>query len=79
MWSKNENKLKSISKSQTKNNKILQFYNCLFGGDYQKLCDNNIIKSINHDMFLQKVTKNSFSAFDEKRCHLNSIQSIPWD
>ena len=30
-------------------------------------------------MFLQKVTKNSLSAFDEKRCYLNNIESIPWE
>ena len=29
-------------------------------------------------MFLQKVTEHSLSAFDEKRCYLNNIESIPW-
>ena len=28
------------------------------------------------NMFLQKVTKNSLSAFDEKRCYLNNIESM---
>ena len=50
----------------------------LFGKDYQKECDNYVIRSINHDIYLQKVTKNSLSAFDEKRCYLNNIESIPW-
>ena len=76
---KNENKLEGISNSQTKNIKFEEYYNCLFGGDYQKKCDNFKIKSKNYDMFHQKVTKNSLSAFDEKRCYLNNIQSIPWD
>ena len=72
------NKLKGISKSQSKNIKFEEYYNCLFGGDYKKECENYIIKSMNHEMYLQKVTKNSLSAFDEKRCYLNNIESIPW-
>ena len=28
---------------------------------------------------MQKVTKNSLSAFDEKRKYINNIESIPWD
>ena len=72
------NKLKGISKSQSKNIKFEEYYNCLFGGDYQRECENFVIRSIDHDMFLQKVTKNSLSAFDEKRCYLNNIVSIPW-
>ena len=30
-------------------------------------------------MYLQKITKNSLSAFDEKRKYINNIESIPWD
>ena len=75
---KNTNKLKGISKSQTKDIKFEEYYNCLFGNEYQKECDNYVIRSINHEMYLQKVTKNSLSAFDEKRCYLNNIESIPW-
>ena len=73
-----KNKLKGISKSQIKNIKFEEYYNCLFGGDHKKECDNYVIRSLNHDMFLQKVTKNSLSAFDEKRCYLRNIESIPW-
>ena len=29
-------------------------------------------------MFMQKVTKNSLSSFDEKRKYINNIESIPW-
>ena len=72
------NKLKGISKSQSKNIKFEEYYNCLFGGDYKKECENYIIKSMNHDMFLQKVTKNCLSAFDEKRLYINNIVNIPW-
>ena len=75
---KNINKLKGISKSQTKDIKFEEYYNCLFGGDYKKECDNYVIRSINHNMYLQRVSKNSLSAFDEKRCYIDNIHSIPW-
>ena len=48
-----KNKLKGISKRQSKNIKIEEYYNCLFGGKYQQECDNYIIQSINHEMYLQ--------------------------
>ena len=48
-----KNKLKGISKSQSKNNKFEEFYNCLFGGKYQQECDNYIIRSIKNEMYLQ--------------------------
>ena len=37
---KSKNKLKGISKSQSKHIKFEEYYNCLFGGGYQKECDN---------------------------------------
>ena len=30
-------------------------------------------------MYMQKITKNSLSAFDEKGCYLNNIECKPWD
>ena len=51
----NKNKLKDVFKSQSKHNKIEHYYNCLFGGEYQKECDNYNIRSINHEMYLQQV------------------------
>ena len=50
-------KLKGISKSQSKNIKFEECKNCLDGEDYQQECDNYIIRSINHDLVLQKVKK----------------------
>ena len=47
--------------------------------NYQKECENYIIRSVNHEMYMQKVTKNSLSAFDEKRKYINNIESEPWD
>ena len=52
-----KNKLKGISKSQSKNIKFEEYYNCLFGREYQQECDNYILRSINHEMVLQKVKK----------------------
>ena len=39
----NKNKIKGISKSQSEHIKFEEYYNCLFGGEYQKECDNYII------------------------------------
>ena len=63
----NKNKRKGISKSQSKHIKFEEYYNCLFGKEYQKECDNYIIRSINHEMVLQKVKKSTLSIFDDKR------------
>ena len=72
----------NLKVSQNLKQSIINFddyYNCLFAGNYRKECENFIIKSMNHDMFLQKVTKNSLSAFEEKRCYLNETESLPWN
>ena len=50
-----KNKIKGISKSQSKHIKFEEYYNCLFGEEYQKECDNYILRSINHEMVLQEV------------------------
>ena len=47
--------LKGISKSQSKNFQFEEYKKCLDGEDYQQECDNYIIRSINHEMVLQKV------------------------
>ena len=60
-----KNKIKGISKSQSKHNKFEEYYNCLFGKEYQKECDNYIIRSINHEMILQKLKKSTLSIFDD--------------
>ena len=74
-----KNKIKGISKSQSKHIKFEEYYNCLFGGEYQKECDNYIIRSINHEMVLQEVKKSTLSIFDDKRCYINNIESRPWN
>ena len=74
-----KNKLKVISQSQSKHIKFEEYYNCLFGGEYQKECDNYIIQSLNHEMYLQRVRKSTLSQFDDKRYFINETESIPWN
>ena len=74
-----KNKLKGISKSRSKNIKFEEYYNCLFGKEYQQECDNYILRSINHEMILQKVKKSTLSIFDDDRCYINNIESKPWN
>ena len=74
-----KNKLKGISKSQSKNSKFEEYYNCLFGKEYQRECDKYIIRSLNHEMYLQDIKKSTLSIFDDKRCYKKNIESIPWE
>ena len=76
---RNKNKLKGISKSQSKYIKSEEYKKCLDGEDYQQECDNYIIRSINHERVLQKVKKSTLSIFDDKRCYIINIESIPWN
>ena len=46
---------------------------------YQQDCDNCIIRSLNHEMYLQLVQKSTLSPFDDKRCYKNNIGSKPWN
>ena len=75
----NKNKIKGISKSQSKQIKFEECYNCLFGKEYQKECDNYFIRSLNHEMYLQKVKKSTLSIFDNKRCYINETENKPWN
>ena len=72
-------KLKGISKSQSKNIKFDEYKKCLDGKDYQQECDSFNIRSINHEMVLQQVKKSTLSIFDDKRCYINNIESMPWN
>ena len=74
-----KNKLKGISKSQSKNIQFEEYKKCLDGEDYQQECDNFIIRSNNHEMFLQKIKKSTLSIFDDRRCYMNNIESKPWN
>ena len=52
-----KNKLKGVSKSQSKNIKFEEYKKCSDGKEYQRECKNYIIRSINHEMVLQEVKK----------------------
>ena len=41
---------------------------CLDGEEYQKVCINYILRSINHEMHIQEVKESTLSIFDDKRC-----------
>ena len=72
-----KNKLKGNSKSCSKNFKFDEDKKCLHGEEYQTECDNNNIRSFNHEMCLQLVKKSTLSIFDDKRCYISNIESIP--
>ena len=74
-----KNNLKGISKSQSKNIKFEEYKKSLDGEEYQRECNIYIIRSINHEIFLQEVKKSTLSIFDDKRCYINNIESIPWN
>ena len=73
----NKRKLKGITKSQAKHNKFEEFKKCLDGEKYQQECDIHILRSLNHEMYLQQVQKTTLSLFDDKRCKKNN-ESKPW-
>ena len=50
----NKNKIKGISKSQSKHIEFERYKKCLDGEQYQKECNNFILRSINHEMYLQE-------------------------
>ena len=75
-----KNKLKSISKSQSKYIKFDQYKICLEGEELENECINYILKSTKHDdMYMQGIKKTTLSIFDDKRNYLNNIKSIPWN
>ena len=45
---------------------------------YQEECNNYFLRSNNHEMNLQEIKKSTLSVFDDKRCYINNIKSIPW-
>ena len=57
-----KNKFKGVYKSQRKHMKFTEYKNCLDGENYQKDSDNYLIRSLNHEMYLQQV-KNLHSLY----------------
>ena len=52
-----KNKLKGVSKSQSKNIKFEEDKKCLDSEQYQSECNIYILRSINHEMHLQEIRK----------------------
>ena len=63
-----KNKLKGVSESQSKIINFEECKKCLDGEKYQEECENYILRSVNHAMYLQKLEKSTLSVFDDKRC-----------
>ena len=74
-----KNKLKGICESQSRNIKFEEHKICLNGCDYKKDCNIYIIRSSNHDMYLQRVLKSTLSPFDDKRSYKSIIEIKPWN
>ena len=72
-----KNKLEGVFNSQSKHIKFEECYNCLIGGEYQKECDNYLIRAINHEMYLQRVIKSTLFQFDHKRWYIIETDSKP--
>ena len=72
------NKFKGIVKGYKDEISFEQYYNCLMNLEYDKICTQHCIRSHDHEMFLQKLTKKSLNPFDDKRKYINEIQSMPW-
>ena len=49
-----------------------------FEQDHKIECTQLILRSINHDLYMQSVTEKSLSPFDDKRKYQNSFISGPW-
>ena len=47
--------------------------------DIKKKCDNCIIRSLNHEMYLQRVQKSTISQSDDKLCYESNIERKPWN
>ena len=75
----NKNKTKGISKSQSKHIEFEEYKKCWDGEEYQRECNNFILRSIFHEMHLQEIKKSTLSIFDDKQCYLNETNSKPWN
>ena len=74
-----KNKLKGNSKSHPKHIKFEENKKCLDAGEYQRECDEDLLRSINHEKHFQKVEESTLSLFDDKQCYIKKIESKPWN
>ena len=75
----NKNRLKGISKAQSKNIEFVEYKISLDGEELENECVNYILRSINHDLNMQGFKKTALSVFDDKRNYLDNIKSQPWN
>ena len=73
-----KNKLGGISQSHSKNIKFDEYKNCLDGEEYQQESDIYIIRSLNHEIYIQRVRTSTLSQFDDKRCYIKVTKNEPW-
>ena len=60
-----KNKIKGVTKSQSKHNKFEDYKKCLDGEEYQTECNNYILRSINLEMHPQEIKNSTLSIFDD--------------
>ena len=72
-------KLKGISMSQSKNFKFGENEKFLIIEKCQRDYDIYILRSVNHEMYLQTIKKSTLSQFDDKRFYVNETESKPWN
>ena len=51
----------------------------LDGEDYQRECVYYLLRSVNHEMYLQEIKESTLSIFDDKRCYINGTERKPWN
>ena len=71
--------MKGVSKSQTKYKKFEDYKKKFGWKKYQREFNNYILRSIDHEMYLQEVKKSTLSIFDDKRKFLSKLKSLPWN
>ena len=76
---KSTNNLTGTSKAYSKSIKFEGYKKCLDADEYQKESDNYFIRSLKHEMYVQKRSKKSLSIFDDKKCDESNIKSKPWE
>ena len=69
-----KNKMKCISNTQSIHINFEEYKKSSDGEDYQKECDNYILRPLNHEMYLQKINKSTLYLFDDKRCYLRILK-----
>ena len=73
------NKMKGVSKSQSKHIIFEDYKKCSDGEEYHRESKKYILRSISLEMYLQETKKSTLSLFDDQRKYLSNIESLPWN